>query len=103
MVGSHWSRTVQADVVAINWTERAILIGECKWGDAAVDRQIVRDLIERTLPLILADLPDGRTGWQVFLALFARVGATPAARKTLTAAQGIVVDLPTLFTDLTEA
>jgi hypothetical protein len=39
----------------------------------------------------------------VFSALFARVGATPAARKTLTAAQGIVVDLSTLFADLAEA
>jgi hypothetical protein len=30
VIGSHWSRKVQADVVAINWTERAILIGQCK-------------------------------------------------------------------------
>ncbi|HUV91171.1 MAG TPA: DUF234 domain-containing protein [Anaerolineae bacterium] len=29
-VGSHWSRQAQADVVAINWRERAILLGECK-------------------------------------------------------------------------
>src|SRR5262245_45758084 len=102
VVGSHWSRTVQADVVAINWSERAILIGECKWGDAAVDRQTVRDLIERTVPLTLADLPDRGAGWQVVPALFARVGATPAARKTLEAAKGFVVDLPTLFADLAE-
>src|SRR5262249_41154995 len=32
LVGSHWSRHVQADVVAISWRQRAILIGECKWG-----------------------------------------------------------------------
>ena len=101
-VGSHWSRTVQADVVAINWTERAILIGECTWGDAAVDRQTVRDLIDRTIPLTLADLPDKGVGWQVFPALFARVGATPAARKTLTEAAGMVIDLRTLFADLAE-
>jgi uncharacterized protein len=44
VVGSHWRRTVQANIVAISWTERAILIGACKWGDAAVDRQTVRDL-----------------------------------------------------------
>jgi hypothetical protein len=36
------------------------------------------------------------------LALFARVGATPAARKTLTEAGGMV-DLPTRFADLAEA
>jgi AAA+ ATPase superfamily predicted ATPase len=102
VVGSHWSRTVQADVVAINWPAQAILVGECTWGTAAVDRQTVRDLIERTVPLTLADLPEHGAGWQVTPALFARAGATPAARKTLTAAGGFVVDLPTLFADLAE-
>jgi AAA+ ATPase superfamily predicted ATPase len=102
-IGSHWSRRVQVDVVAINWQTHEILLGECKWGDAAVDRQTVRDLIERTIPLTLADLPDGGTGWQVYPALFARAGATRAARETLTVAGGILVDLPTLFADLAEA
>ncbi|KAA3664093.1 MAG: hypothetical protein DWQ04_07480 [Chloroflexi bacterium] len=31
-VGSHWSRRVQVDVVALNWQTRWFLIGECKWG-----------------------------------------------------------------------
>jgi hypothetical protein len=35
--------------------------------------------------------------------VFARAGATPAARETLEAAGGIVVDLPTLYADLAEA
>ena len=56
---------MQADVVAINWPARAILVGECKWGTDAVDRQTVRDLIERTIPLTVADLPDKGVGWQV--------------------------------------
>jgi hypothetical protein len=101
-VGSHWSRKVQADVVAISWTARAILVGECKWGTDAVDRQTVRDLIERTIALTLADLPDGGIGWQIYPALFARAGATAAARATLKAAGGILVDLPLLFADLAE-
>ncbi len=33
VIGSHWSRSVQADVVAISWAERAIVIGECTWAD----------------------------------------------------------------------
>jgi AAA+ ATPase superfamily predicted ATPase len=41
VIGSHWSRSAQADVVAINWRERAILIGECKWSTDPVDRQMV--------------------------------------------------------------
>jgi uncharacterized protein len=103
VIGSHWSRHVQADVVAINWPARAILIGECKWGTDTVDRHTVRDLLERTMPLTLADLPDKGTGWQVYPALFARAGATPAARETLEAAGGMVVDLPMLYADLAEA
>jgi uncharacterized protein len=101
-IGSHWSRKVQADVVAISWAERAILIGECKWGDAAVDRQTVRDLLERTVPLTLADLPNGGTGWQVYPALFARAGATRAAGAALEAAGGMLVDLARLYGDLAE-
>ena len=82
---------------------REILIGECKWGTDAVDRQTVRDLIERTIPLTVADLPEKGAGWQVTPALFARAGATPAARATLEAAGGITVDLSTLYADLAEA
>lgn len=94
---------MQTDVVAINWPARAILIGECKWGTAAVDRQTVRDLIERTVPLTRAALPDKGVGWQVYPALFARAGATPAAHKTLMDAGGIAVDLPALVADVAEA
>jgi len=100
IIGNHWSRTVQAPVVAISWIERAILIGDCKWCDAAVDRQTVRDLLDRIVPLTVTDLPDKGVGWQVYPALFARTGATPAARKTVTEAGGIVLDLPALFADL---
>jgi len=45
-VGSHWSRQAQADVVAVNWRERAILVGECKWGAEPVERDVVRELVE---------------------------------------------------------
>jgi hypothetical protein len=102
VVGSHWSRKVQADVVAINWMEQAILIGECKWGADAVDRQTVRDLLDRTIPLTLADLPEGGAHWRVYPALFARTGVTPAGRTALTEADGILVDLTILFDDLAE-
>jgi uncharacterized protein len=102
VIGSHWSRKVQADVVAISWTSRAIMIGECKWGADAVDRQTVRDLLERTIPLTLADLPEGGAGWTVYPALFARAGATTAARTTLEGAGGMLVDLAMLFDELGE-
>jgi AAA+ ATPase superfamily predicted ATPase len=47
IVGSHWRRTVQIDVVAINWQTHDILLGECKWDADSVDRKIVRELIAR--------------------------------------------------------
>jgi hypothetical protein len=103
IIGSLWNRYGQADEVAINWPARAILIGECKWGTDAMDRQTLRDLIERTMPLTLADLPEKGAGWQVTSALFSRARATPAARAMLEAAGGFVVDLSTLFAGFAEA
>lgn len=101
-IGSHWSRKVQIDLVAINWQTRTMLLGECKWGADPVDRAIVRELIEQKIPLVLADLPDQGKEWQVIPALFARAGATVPARATLANHGGILVDLPTLFADLAE-
>jgi AAA+ ATPase superfamily predicted ATPase len=63
IVGSHWSRQVQAEVVAVSWRQRAILIGECRWGTDRVDRQVVRDLIEVKVPQVVQELPDAGAGW----------------------------------------
>lgn len=100
VIGSHWSRHVQVDVVAINWQERQVLIGECKWGDDAVSRTIVRDLIATKTPLLLADLPNGGAGWTIRHAIFACAGLTAAARAELETHNGLVVDLNLLMRDL---
>jgi AAA+ ATPase superfamily predicted ATPase len=109
-IGSHWSRNVQADVVAVNWEERTILIGECKWGADTVDTATIRALLERTIPLVLADLPDKGVGWRVTPAIFARAGVTPAARAELVPSplsrgsagtrDGVLVDFAQLWNDL---
>ncbi len=78
-VGSHWSADVQVDVVAINWHEKAILLGECKWGTAPVGRAVVRELVEDKTAKTLASLPEKGAGWQVHHALFARTGFSKAA------------------------
>jgi hypothetical protein len=78
-VGSHWSKQVQADVVAVDFQNRQVLLGECKWGAERVDRQVVRDLVEFRAPLVLRHLPDGGQGWAVHYTLFGRAGFTPAA------------------------
>lgn len=101
VIGSHWDRSVQADVVAVSWRERVVLVGECKWGGAAVTRQELRTLFEHTLPHTLKALPQGGAGWRAIPALFARMGATPDATTLLREQSGLLIDLPTLYADLT--
>jgi AAA+ ATPase superfamily predicted ATPase len=78
-VGLQWSRDVQADVVAIAWREKHILLGECKWGDHPLERAVVTDLVERKTPRVLNGLPDKGEGWTVHYAIFARYDFTRAA------------------------
>ncbi len=99
-VGSHWSASVQVDVVAVNWHEKQILLGECKWGLDGVDRQIVRELIEQKAPKALAGLPGGGAGWRVHYAIFSRGGVTPAALAELRTVGGLSVDIGMLDRDL---
>jgi uncharacterized protein len=103
IIGSHWSRTAQADIVAINWHNRSALIGECKWGTEPVDRQTVRRLLEHTLLAVQAALPDRAEGWKIIPALFARAGTTAAAQTELASHGGIEITLEQLVGDLEQA
>jgi AAA+ ATPase superfamily predicted ATPase len=102
-VGGHWSRRVQVDVVAVNWTDRTILLGEAKWGTGAVGRSVIRDLIESKAPKVLKDLPGEGEGWQVHYAFFARAGFTAVARAEAESAGAQLVDLVKLDADLGQA
>ncbi len=103
VIGSHWSRKVQADVVGVSWKERVVLVGECKWGTDQVKRQTVRQLIEHTLPNTVTALPEQGQGWRTIPALFARSGATADAQALLGEHGGLLIDLPTLYADLGRA
>jgi AAA+ ATPase superfamily predicted ATPase len=102
-VGSHWSRDVQVDVVAVNWAERGILLGECKWGADAVDRATVRELIETKAPKVLRELPAEGAGWRIFYALFARSEFTDAARAEAGRVGAWLVDVAALDAALKRA
>lgn len=91
-VGSHWSRMVQVDAVGINWSQKQILVGECKWGLDDVDRQVARELIEIKTPRVLSELPGQGQGWKATPVLFARRGFTKAAREAIKEAGGLCVD-----------
>lgn len=99
IVDAHWSRKVQIDVAAVDWENRQILLGECKWGEGRVDRAVVRDLIERKGELVRKDLPDGEA-WQFHYVVFSRMGLTPAATAELEKTGGMSVDSKRLDAEL---
>ena len=102
-VGSHWSRRIQVDVVAINWESKEILLGECKWGTDKIDRQVARELIDKKTSLMLLDLPQMGQGWKVHHVLFGRQGFTDAAKTEMKKVGGLCVDLKQIDTVLGKA
>ena len=96
IIGSHWSRKVQIDVVGVNWNSREVLLGECKWGGDTVGRGIVRELAEQKKPKVLAELPHTPDDWTVYLVFFARAGFSPSAQEYASAQNIILVNLDQL-------
>ena len=99
-VGSHWSGGVQVDVVAINWREKQLLLGESKWQADPIRRQVVRELIETKTPKVLKQLPEKGDGWRVHYAFFSRSGFTAEARALSNTHNAQLVDLARLDNDL---
>ena len=97
VVGSHWSKDALVDVVAINWRDQAILLGECKWGVREVGQSVIRELVEKTPKVVPGDR------WKVSYAYFARNGFTDAAQREAQKIDAILVDLKTLDDDLKNA
>ncbi|MEZ4867396.1 MAG: ATP-binding protein [Caldilineaceae bacterium] len=92
-IGSHWSRTVQIDVVAINRHTHDVLLGECKWGEKRVEQTVVNDLIQRKGPRLQQMLQEKGGEWKLHYVIFARAGLTPNAHAELQAHGGVAVDL----------
>ncbi len=95
-VGSHWSRHVQVDAAAVNWQTRDLLLGECKWTEAPIDRRVVRELVEKKTSKVLKDMSVSGDDWRVHYVFFARRGFTDAARAYAEAPGAMLVDLPLL-------
>jgi AAA+ ATPase superfamily predicted ATPase len=93
-IGSYWSRQAQVDVVALNWRTKDILLGECKWGDRKVGRDVVRSLKARTEKVI----PNGE--WTIHYAFFTRKGFTAAAEVEAQELGAILVNLGQLEMDM---
>ncbi len=65
--GSWWSRDAQIDLVAVNRTERRVILGEAKWQRANVTQVDLDRLVNRGLRWLSGDMY-----WDVHYALFAR-------------------------------
>jgi hypothetical protein len=101
-VGAHWSPGVQVDVVAIAWREKQILLGECKWGDRPVSRDVVVELVQEKTPRMLRDLPGKGEGWAVHYIFFGRSQFTDAARAEAAGVRARLLNLEQIERDLAE-
>ena len=98
-VGSDWhGGDVQADVVAVNWREARVLVGEAKWGQGAVDLAVYKLLLERSRR-VLAQMPNQKP-WNIQLALFARRRFTPPVVATAKDDGTILVTFEQMVSDL---
>ncbi len=95
-VGSHWSKGVEANVVAINWRTRDILLGACDWRETAVNVETVHTLQNEQTAVLRRDLPGLGAGWTFHYAVFTRVGLTEAAQAALLGSGGLIVPLAQL-------
>jgi len=89
-VGRYWGKGPRVDLMAINWRERAILLGECQWNAHMVGPAILRELVGK------APSVEPAKDWQVYYAVFARSGFSDAAREDANALGVHLVDLEEL-------
>ena len=93
--GSFWSRQAQVDVVAINWRTKNILLGECKWGQKPVGRDVIQALVNKTDKVL-----PGSVTWQVHYAFFARQGFTDAAQQLAAEHNALLITLSQIEADM---
>jgi uncharacterized protein len=68
-VGSIWNKEAQIDVAGVNFMDKTLILGECKWNRRSMGVDVLKTLIEKTDKV----LP--REGdWQVYYLGFSRLG-----------------------------
>jgi AAA+ ATPase superfamily predicted ATPase len=75
-IGGWWDRTAEIDVLAISQTERAALVGECKWSIHPVGINVLDDLRQKANTI----MKDNEIH-KVQYVLFSRSGFTPAVEE----------------------
>ena len=91
-VGSHWSKTEQIDIVAINWDAASVLYGECKWKrESTLSLSEVEKLVERSAQIELTT-QSGQPFAKHYI-FFSRSGFSEAARTYAQQVNAQLVDL----------
>jgi uncharacterized protein len=68
-IGSIWNKAAQIDVAGVNFMEKTLVLGECKWNRHRMGADVLKNLIAKTDKV----LP--REGhWQVYYLGFSRLG-----------------------------
>jgi hypothetical protein len=107
-VGSDWGPQHQADLVAVNWRQHKVFIGEAKWQDDDFDHQQWRQFLERAdhvIARLKAADPSRKpkrepAEWERHLALFSRRNATAAVRSAAKEVGAQVITFANLVKDL---
>lgn len=107
-VSSDWGPRHQADVVAVNWHDHQVLIGEAKWHVDDFDLKEWRSFLKRAEHVLerLKNADPARRrdsaspDWTTYLILFARRGITPAVRVAVEQANAKVMLFEEIAADL---
>jgi AAA+ ATPase superfamily predicted ATPase len=86
-VGSAWNADTQIDVVGINFMEKTLILGECKWTLSPVDREVLSKLVEEKTSKIIP----AHGNWRVYYLGFSRSGWT---REALAYQKSVQSQLP---------
>jgi AAA+ ATPase superfamily predicted ATPase len=99
-VGSHWGAGAQVDVVAINWREKRLLLGEAKWRAEPVGSSVIQELVRKKTPKVLKALPDNGDGWTVDFLFFSKMGFNDGALEKAKNHGVRLVDLTDMVRDI---
>lgn len=109
-IGSDWGPQHQADVVAVNWRSREVLIGEAKWTDHAINKgewEEFRIRVEHVLTRLRAaettaskKANTGGPDWKTHLYLFVRRGITAEAQKASSVMNVKIIPFASMVRDL---
>lgn len=99
-IGQYWSKTVQIDVVGIDWKRKALLLGECKWERNPLSVNVVKQLINNKTPRILKELDIDQSEWRVRYAFFSKKGFTAPAARLAESHNAYLVSLDQLVTEV---